>query len=69
MQGVPLIAWMTYHQWEILGKQCYWLGTLALKNPLDAWIYQEILYEVKPDIVVDDRQQERGEHPFSGRHV
>ena len=50
---VPLIAWMNYHQREILGKQCYWLGTRALKNPMDAWVYQEILYEVKPDIVIE----------------
>lgn len=49
----PLIAWLNYHQRDILGKQCFWLGHRALKNPLDAWIYQEILYEVKPDIVIE----------------
>ncbi|MBI4256628.1 class I SAM-dependent methyltransferase [Candidatus Uhrbacteria bacterium] len=49
----PLIAWLNYHQREILGKQCYWLGHRTLKNPLDAWIYQEILYETRPDIVVE----------------
>ena len=53
MQGVPLIAWINYHQREVLGQQCYWLGHRALKNPMDAWIYQEILYEVKPDIVIE----------------
>jgi len=49
----PLITWLNYHQHEILGKQCYWLGHRALKNPMDAWIYQEIIYEVKPDIIVE----------------
>jgi len=53
MYPVPLIAWLNYHQHEILGKQCYWLGHRAFKNPLDAWIYQEIIFEVKPDIVVE----------------
>ncbi len=30
-----------------------WLGTPTLKMPLDMWIYQEILYEVKPDVLVE----------------
>jgi cephalosporin hydroxylase len=54
MLGVPLIAWINYHQREMIGhQQCHWLGHRALKNPMDAWIYQEILYEVKPDIIIE----------------
>ena len=53
MQAVPLIAWLNYHQTEILGKQCYWLGHRALKNPMDAWVYQEIIHEVRPDIIIE----------------
>lgn len=54
MLGKPLIAWMNYHQREMIGgKQCHWLGQRVLKNPLDAWIYQEILYDVRPDIIVE----------------
>ena len=30
-----------------------WLGFAALKNPFDLWMYQEILHEIKPDIVVE----------------
>ncbi len=30
-----------------------WFGTPIQKNPMDLWIYQEILYEVKPDVVVE----------------
>lgn len=30
-----------------------WLGAQALKNPLDLWIYQEILVETRPEIVVE----------------
>ena len=51
--NAPLIAWFNYHHHEIVGKQCYWLGHRALKNPMDAWIYQEIIFEVKPDIIVE----------------
>jgi len=49
----PLLAWLNYHQRDILGKQCTWLGHRALKNPMDAWIYQEILYELKADIIIE----------------
>src|SRR4029078_11762573 len=30
-----------------------WLGVKALKCPLDMWIYQEILFKTKPDIIVE----------------
>ena len=29
------------------------MGVPIWKNPLDTWIYQEILFEVKPDVVVE----------------
>lgn len=30
-----------------------WLGVGAAKCPLDLWIYQEILYERRPDVIVE----------------
>jgi cephalosporin hydroxylase len=30
-----------------------WLGTQALKNPLDLWIYQEIIAETRPELIVE----------------
>jgi cephalosporin hydroxylase len=33
--------------------QATWLGSQALKNPLDLWIYQEIMAETRPDVVVE----------------
>jgi len=30
-----------------------WLGTTTLKCPLDLWVYQELLYELKPDVIVE----------------
>lgn len=30
-----------------------WLGVPILKCPLDLWIYQEILFEVKPELIIE----------------
>ena len=30
-----------------------WLGAQALKNPLDLWVYQEILHETRPELIVE----------------
>ena len=30
-----------------------WLGAQALKNPLDLWIYQEIMVETQPELIVE----------------
>ena len=49
----PLIGWLNYHQHNVVGKNVRFLGHRALKNPIDAWVYQEIIYEVKPDIVFE----------------
>ena len=31
----------------------YWLGRKTLKCPLDMWVYQEILFETRPDVVLE----------------
>jgi cephalosporin hydroxylase len=30
-----------------------WLGAQALKNPLDLWVYQEIIFEQRPELIVE----------------
>ena len=30
-----------------------WLGVQVEKNPLDLWIIQEIIFEIKPDVIVE----------------
>lgn len=30
-----------------------WMGNNAMKCPLDLWIYQEIVYQKKPDIIIE----------------
>lgn len=31
----------------------YWLGTKVLKCPLDLWIYQEIVSQTQPDLIIE----------------
>ena len=30
-----------------------WLGAQALKNPLDLWVYQEIMVDTRPELIVE----------------
>ncbi len=30
-----------------------WLGYFAVKNPMDLWIYQEIIVETEPDVIIE----------------
>lgn len=34
-------------------KQIFWLGREISKSPLDSWIYQEILWETRPDVLIE----------------
>jgi cephalosporin hydroxylase len=34
-------------------RQTYWFGVRTWKCPLDLWIYQEILFETRPDLVIE----------------
>ncbi|MEM6336140.1 MAG: CmcI family methyltransferase [Bacteroidota bacterium] len=45
-----------YYDANLFGKtwrDTYWMGTRVAKCPLDLWIYQEILHELKPDLIVE----------------
>lgn len=42
-----------YYSTENTLLNTYWLGTPARKCPLDMWIYQEIIWETKPDIIIE----------------
>lgn len=50
---MTLREWLLRHQKEIVFEQCSWMGVRTVKNPLDAWIYQEIMFEVQPDVLVE----------------
>jgi len=34
-------------------EQTTWMGVSCLKCPLDLWIYQEIIYDLKPDLIIE----------------
>jgi len=31
----------------------WWMGTRIYKSPLDIWVFQEILFEKRPDVVIE----------------
>lgn len=57
---MSLKDWIFYHQRKIHFNDSKWMGISAYKNPLDCWIYQEIIYEVKPDIIIEIGSAEGG---------
>lgn len=42
-----------YDSMERTWMDTHWLGVPTLKCPLDLWIYQEILYETRPDLIIE----------------
>lgn len=45
-----------YYDSHIFGRSwsnTSWLGVPILKCPLDLWIYQEIIFETKPDVIIE----------------
>jgi cephalosporin hydroxylase len=44
--------------------RCRWLGTPAFKNPLDLWIYQEIITETRPELIVETGTKNGGSALF-----
>ncbi len=52
--NMTLREWMIYHQTSLADPgRISWMGVTAFKCALDAWMYQEIIYRVRPDIVVE----------------
>jgi cephalosporin hydroxylase len=41
-----------------------WLGAQALKNPLDLWVYQEIIFETRPELIVETGTYRGGSASF-----
>lgn len=58
--NLTLKSWLLHHQKTIVFKKCSWMGIRAMKNPMDAWIYQEIIYEVKPGVIIEIGSKEGG---------
>ena len=45
-------------------KECFtrptFLGVRCIKNPFDLWIYQELIYKIRPDLIVETGSFEGG---------
>jgi cephalosporin hydroxylase len=53
-----------YSSPERTWKNTRWMGHRTMKCPLDLWVYQEILYDLKPDIVIETGVNEGGGAAF-----
>jgi cephalosporin hydroxylase len=42
-----------YYGSQDIYNNTYWLGAHVFKCPFDLWVYQEIIYEVKPDLIIE----------------
>jgi len=45
-----------YHDLEAVGgtiQDTYWFGVKTLKLPLDLWMYQELLFRLRPDLIIE----------------
>lgn len=42
-----------YEQSRRTWGNTYWMGMRVMKAPSDLWVYQEILHEIKPDLVLE----------------
>jgi len=45
-------SWLIGLNRELM-ENATWMGVPAAKNPLDAWIYQEIVHDTRPDAIVE----------------
>lgn len=42
-----------HHHRHTTWEATHWMGVRVLKNPFDLWSYQELLFETKPDLVIE----------------
>lgn len=59
----------TYYQGGRVGEtwsKTHWMGVRTLKCPLDLWIYQELLHELRPDWIIETGTNQGGSAHFLG---
>ncbi len=64
MQAVRAFHELYYDLRDTTWKDTRWRGVRAQKCPLDLWVYQEILHEVRPDLIVETGTAEGGSALF-----
>jgi cephalosporin hydroxylase len=50
---VEMFNQLYYAMKEQTWENTYYMGRHIIKCPLDLWVYQEIFYEVKPDLIIE----------------
>lgn len=45
--------WMIRYHTQILFKKVSWMGIPARKMVLDSWVYQDIVHETRPEIIIE----------------
>lgn len=53
VEVVRLFHQLYYDHPDRTWKNTHWLGTAVSKTPLDLWIYQELIYTLRPDLIVE----------------
>jgi cephalosporin hydroxylase len=59
-----LRRWLLRYQKEVVFDKVTWMGLTARKLVLDAWVYQQILFETRPEIVIEIGNAEGGSTRF-----
>src|SRR5205807_9139128 len=47
-------------------KETYWLGEPVRKLPLDLWLYQELVHDLRPDLIIETGTLQGGSAVFLG---
>ena len=53
LNELSLAGWLDYHHKSVLFEKVRWMGVTTWKNVLDLWVYQELIFEVQPDLIVE----------------
>ncbi len=59
-----LRRWMIRYHTDVLFNKVTWMGLTARKMVLDCWVYQQIIHEVHPEIIIEIGNAEGGSTRF-----
>jgi cephalosporin hydroxylase/2-polyprenyl-3-methyl-5-hydroxy-6-metoxy-1,4-benzoquinol methylase len=51
--AIDRFHYLYYHEAHQTWNNTYWMGVHLSKCPLDLWVYQEMLYELRPDVIIE----------------
>ncbi len=55
-----------YYESRVWLTETQWMGVTIAKNPLDLWVYQEIIHRCKPDLIIETGSYKGGSALFLG---